>query len=323
MLILELLDSGPFENALVRSEMKVSVVIPVLNEERLLPLLLESLESQSFRDFEVLVADAGSTDRTVEIAHQFGARVVPGGRPAKGRNSGAAAARGEFLFFLDGDVKLPPDFLEFAIAEMQEQGFELATAWFDPDSAHPLDLVAFNLANLFVKISLRSDPHAAGFAIFVRKSLFERAGGFDETLHIAEDHEFVRRAANLAPLNMLKTTRLTVSVRRLEKEGRISYAGKCVRVELHRLFRGEIDSDIIEYEFGNFSDVEQTVFDRRIKDFLDRIAAINQFLNEAISRSFKNPNDDVVAGDRVRRTVAAFRDLREGIRKVLVRERGK
>ena len=90
---------------------RISVVIPALNEEKFLPVLLESLKNQTFKDYEVIVADAGSKDKTLEIAHSYGARVVPGGMPGPGRNRGAEVATGEFLFFFDSDVLLPNDFL--------------------------------------------------------------------------------------------------------------------------------------------------------------------------------------------------------------------
>jgi glycosyltransferase involved in cell wall biosynthesis len=73
--------------------MQFSIIIPTLNEEVLLPNLLRDLQAQTFRDFEVIVADAGSKDGTVDLAQSLGARVVPGGMPAVGRNRGAPGCR--------------------------------------------------------------------------------------------------------------------------------------------------------------------------------------------------------------------------------------
>ena len=61
--------------------MKVRIVVPALDEERLLPLMLNSVRKQDFQDYEIIVADAGSTDRTREIAAEAGAKVVEGGLP--------------------------------------------------------------------------------------------------------------------------------------------------------------------------------------------------------------------------------------------------
>jgi glycosyltransferase involved in cell wall biosynthesis len=230
--------------------MKASVIIPALNESGLLPKLLDRLDRQTFRDFEIIVADAGSTDGTREICRSRGVTLVEGGMPAVGRNRGAAVAHGERLFFFDADVLPPDDFLEKALAEMDAEGMRLATCWFEPDSDNPLDELLFELANYFVKLSLKTDPHAGGFAIFVDRELFDRVGGFDESLRLAEDHDFVKRAARHAPLHMLESTRIRMSVRRLEKDGRFSYSAKCVQVELYRLFKGEVTEDIVDYGFG-------------------------------------------------------------------------
>src|SRR3989344_5642131 len=107
--------------------MKISIVIPALNEEKCLPILLESIRKQDFRDYEIIVADANSTDRTADIARKYGAKVVAGGMPGPGRNKGARAAKGEFLYFFDSDVRFPKGFLRNTYEEMKKRGINLAT----------------------------------------------------------------------------------------------------------------------------------------------------------------------------------------------------
>lgn len=248
-------------------KIRVSVVIPTLNEERDLPQLLSSLQKQTFRDFEIIVADAGSKDRTRELAVEYGARVVEGGMPGVGRNRGAAVARGEYLFFFDADVILPEDFLAKAVHEMDEEFIDLATCVFYPQSELRLDKILFAFANLTVKLNANANPRAAGFCIFITKRLFDRIGGFDESLRLAEDHDLVERAAKFRPLHVLKSTSLTVSVRRLEKEGRFSLIRKYFQVEMHLLTKGKVRDDIIEYEFGNFQDESK----EQVKKAIDRL----------------------------------------------------
>lgn len=252
--------------------MKASVIIPTLNEAGLLPGLLDRLDRQTFRDFETIVADAGSTDGTRAICRARGVILTDGGMPAVGRNRGAAVARGERLFFFDADVIPPPDFLEKALEEMDAAGIRLATCWFEPDSDHPLDALLFELANQFVKLSLKTDPHAGGFAIFVDRDLFECVDGFDETLRLAEDHDFVKRAARHAPLHLLESTQIRMSVRRLEKDGRFSYSAKCLQVELHRLFKGEVTEDIVDYQFGYAPSDKGEGADEGLKRLIERMA---------------------------------------------------
>lgn len=237
--------------------MRISVIIPTLNEEEDLPVLLDSLSKQSCRDFEVIVADAGSSDNTVKIAKKYKARVVPGGMPGVGRNRGAEVAEGQYLFFLDADVRLPPDFLQNAADEMDERFLDLATCEFHPDSELKLDDIMFRFANLSVKMNQDLNPRAAGFCIFITRRLFRRIGGFDESLKLAEDHDLVQRASRFRPLRVLRNAYLKVSVRRLEKEGRFSLIQKYLKVEMHLLFKGNVREDIVDYEFGNFARKEE------------------------------------------------------------------
>ena len=99
--------------------MILSIIIPTYNEEEYLPVLLDSIKMQNFDDYEIIVADANSTDRTREIAEEYGCIVIDGGLPAVGRNKGAKAAKGEYLLFLDSDLMLTEDYLRDTIYEFQ------------------------------------------------------------------------------------------------------------------------------------------------------------------------------------------------------------
>ena len=111
----------------------LSVVIPTKNEEDCLPRLLMSIGQQTVSPIEVIVADAESTDSTVEIANKFGARVVRGGLPGPGRNRGAEVATGELIFFLDADVELLDErFFEKAINDFESKKLDIATTNITP-----------------------------------------------------------------------------------------------------------------------------------------------------------------------------------------------
>ena len=93
--------------------MRLSVVIPALNEEHHLGQLLSDIQRQSLRPEEVIVVDAGSCDSTVRIAEQSPDSVVLHSEPpvARGRNLGGYGAKGD-LIFLDADTRLPETFVE-------------------------------------------------------------------------------------------------------------------------------------------------------------------------------------------------------------------
>src|SRR5574341_89216 len=105
----------------------LSVIIPTLNEAKTIPTLLDALDAQIRKPDEIIVADAGSTDGTPDVARGRGARVVRGGRPGPGRNAGARAAVGDLLFFLDADVVPRPEFFAKALGEFEVNGYAVAT----------------------------------------------------------------------------------------------------------------------------------------------------------------------------------------------------
>jgi glycosyltransferase involved in cell wall biosynthesis len=250
--------------------MKVSIIIPALNEEAMLKRLLECIKTQDFDSYEVIVADARSKDKTRKVAAKYGCRVVDGGLPAVGRNAGAAVAQGEFLFFLDADVVLPQRFIRNVYNEMQDRYIDLATCEIRPLSDYRLDRILHRMMNLAVLLNLRIDPKAFGFCIFVTKRLFNLVGGFDETIYVAEDNDFVKRASEKSWLRYLSSAYIMASIRRFEKEGRLAYMKKGIKLNLYRTFKGEIHNDeVVKYEFDAFEKQESNE-DRDFLDWLER-----------------------------------------------------
>lgn len=266
--------------------MKVSIIIPTFNEEKYLPKLLDCLVSQTFRDFEIIVADADSNDDTVTIAKANGALVVPGGMPGVGRNRGAEYANGEYLFFLDSDIQVRQDFLEQAVAELDDRNIEIATCEAEPLSDLKIDKIIHKFANIFIKLYKDSNPRVPGYCILIKKSLFETIGGFNEAIKVAEDHDLVKRATEYSPLKIVRKTQIYVSVRRFAKEGRLPYIGKSLQIALHRTLRGEITDDSIEYDFGNFESQDDSVVS---KTLLRLEAEINN-LDKKVTELMKQNN---------------------------------
>lgn len=265
----------------------VSVIIPALNEESLLQELFEDFAAQHFREFEVIVADAHSTDNTRELALANGARVVTGGLPAAGRNAGARAAQGQFLFFLDADVRLDPYFIGSAYDEIQARFLDLATCPIVPLSDHPADVFLHDFTNLTILLGQFLDPHAPGSCVLVSKRLYERVGGFNQELKLAEDHDFVKRASAFRPLRVLQRSQIQFSVRRLEKEGRLNLAKKYLAVEFHRAFRGEIHDDIFDYAFGEFDAPTESLAPAKQKK-RERFVALGQKMQASVHQEYLN-----------------------------------
>lgn len=230
----------------------LSIIIPTFNEEKLLPQLLKSIKEQTFNDYEIIVADNNSTDLTRSIALKAGAKIVEGGLPARGRNNGAKVARGEWLLFLDADVILPPDFLEKTTAEIKELTLAAASCLINPLSDRMIDKFLHGVVNLYFQATKKFFAHAPGFCIFSKKEIHQLVGGFNEKIKIAEDHDYVLRISKLDKFDFLKSARIPVSVRRLDKDSRFNISVKYFAVELHLIFWGPVYSNIFNYKFGHF-----------------------------------------------------------------------
>ena len=232
--------------------MKLSVIIPTKNEERHLPLLLRQLEGQSRRPDEIIVADADSEDRTVEIAEKLGAKVVSGGLPGVGRNAGARIATGDMLLFLDADVTLhDTQQLEKALAQFTGRELDIATTDVYPEKGTKYDHFSHWVYNTYVRALTRISPHAPGFFILVHKDLHEEIGGFDETIFFCEDHDYAKRAAKIGTFGILRKLPIHVSIRRMDRDGRFNIAVKFLLAELHLIFLGPIRHQKFRYTFGH------------------------------------------------------------------------
>lgn len=235
-------------------ERRLSIIVPTLDEERLLPALLSSIELQDFRDYEVIVADAGSEDGTLEIAKKHGCRIVVGGRlPGIGRNNGAKAARGKYLLFLDADVVLPRDFLGTVINEFENRNLGVASCQMIPLSSRKFDSVFCDVLNGYFLLSQHIYPHAPGFCILARKGINDDINGFDERIKLAEDHDYVNRARKYGAFGILRGPKVFVSVRRAETDGRLNIIAKYLLCELYRIAIGEIRTDVFNYKFAHYN----------------------------------------------------------------------
>lgn len=230
---------------------KISIIIPTLNEEQSIGSLLRSIQQQTETSYEIIIADAGSTDQTTDIARQFGATVVDGGMPAVGRNCGARVAQGEYLLFLDADVLLTRNFLAEMISEFEEKELDVASCSVVPISDKTIDIILHGVANAYISLTQYFYPHAPGFCILVKKSVHDQLNGFDETLKLAEDHDYVNRAQKVGTFRILKNAKIFVSVRRLESDGRFSVSAKYALSEVYRMMKGEIRTDVFKYKFGH------------------------------------------------------------------------
>lgn len=182
--------------------MKISIIVPAFNEEKLISQTLRNLGSIVFpftrREWqtELIVCDNNSTDRTAQLALEAGARVVfePVNQIGRARNSGAAAATGDWLIFVDAD-SLPGEKLFEAVAQAIESGRYLAGgSTVKLDEHHPLASIGVALWN-FIS---RTQKFMAGSFIFCDAPAFREIGGFSKELFVSEELDLSKRLKKLA-----------------------------------------------------------------------------------------------------------------------------
>ena len=233
----------------------LSIIIPTLNEEKYLPSLLSCLSSQTFRNFEVIVVDGNSDDKTKEVIKKFSKALSIKTinshlrNVSFQRNLGLSKARYERILFLDADTSFGDDFLEKALEEIRERDINVCGCLLYPDSKKLIDRLFFFLFRTYVFL-FHGFLGGNGCCIFTLKSLHKKVKGFDESIIVSEDFDYTRRLRKFTKINLLNSVVVYTSVRRFEKYGRFRTGFKILLIGLYVLFIGKIRTDIFKYKFG-------------------------------------------------------------------------
>lgn len=210
--------------------MRISVVVPVLDEAACIVDALGALQSMRAQGHEVIVVDGGSTDATVALAGPLADRVVsaPRGRAAQ-LNAGAAQAHGEAYLFLHADTRLPEGatgMIETALRLRDWGRFNVRI-----ESAHPLLAMVGGMMNLRSRLT---GIATGDQAMFMTRSAFERSGGFPE-IALMEDLALSARLKAAGPPACLRA-KVVTSGRRWKQRGVLSTIALMWRLRLLYFF---------------------------------------------------------------------------------------
>lgn len=233
-----------------------SIIIPTLNEEESLPGLLSSIEKQNYKNFEIIICDSLSKDKTKKIALNFAKTTTLNFyqkkflRVSQARNYGAQKAKGDFLIFFDADVEIEEGFLSQINKKINQHRLDMLTVWNRAKKGLRGKFI-FGLMNVAMSLSTKFKPAANGPCIIVKKDKFFEVGGFDEDIVFGEDFDLTQRIAKTgARFMVFKKPILYVSPRRFEKEGIILSLYKSIKAILYQQFFGPIKKPIFEYQMG-------------------------------------------------------------------------
>jgi rSAM/selenodomain-associated transferase 2 len=193
----------------------LSIIIPTYNEQEKIAQILSVLTSEPDRNFieEIIVADGGSTDKTVEIAQASAKTIIIAGKNrAAQSNAGATVATGEILFFLHADSVPFPGFPNDIINAVKNN---YCSGCFR---------LLFDKAHWFLKANAwftRFDINAVRFGdqgLFVTKKVFDQCGGYNESLTLLDDQEIIHRLKKFTAFKVLDAY-ITTSARKYVKNG--------------------------------------------------------------------------------------------------------
>lgn len=178
--------------------MRLSIIIPAYNEQDYLPATLDAINAALPDDAEIIVVDNESTDATRQLAEQNGARVVAESEHniAKVRNTGAGAANGDVLVFIDADTIVRAGIFEKIIDAMTDKQCVggSAAAEYEPINSR-LIIAWFMLLWPFLG---KLTKMRGGALQFCRADIFRELGGYDTTIYVGEDIDFHWRLDKLA-----------------------------------------------------------------------------------------------------------------------------
>lgn len=204
----------------------VSVIIPALNEEGYIENTLKSVRKQKTSlDYEVIVADNNSEDRTVEIAEKYADRVVVARRKGVwfGRNAGAKKSKGKLLVFVDADTTIPTNYLQVVSAVLEDEEISGLSCAFEFDQrSRMLDAIQ-ELSNSYLLFKgMIGKGEILGFNNAVSRKTFFQVGGFPNKP--MEDGAFARKLWRKGRVIYLPEPHVITSARRISKNGAVTTA---------------------------------------------------------------------------------------------------
>jgi glycosyltransferase involved in cell wall biosynthesis len=206
---------------------EVSIIIPTYNEEKYIGAALSSIRRQKFpRAYEIIIGDGCSKDRTAKIARDYGARVVEEryGTPSGGRHTAALKARGKILAFTGADVEVARDWLEKAIAPIEQGKADWVLGSVTPLDGTPLeDALVFLLRPIAVLMNFLGLPYVYAENMVCKGKTYYKAGGFRPELITGEDTDLAIRLRKAGRFRFVNNANVKASMRRVHKWGYWKY----------------------------------------------------------------------------------------------------
>lgn len=196
--------------------MKLSIIIPTLNEEKKLPQLLDAIIPFTYTYDEIIVVDAESSDKTVSIAKKYGIKTIVSQKASRAyqMNLATASAQGDVFYFVHADV-LPPQSFRKDIEQSIKRGTDAGCYRFKFDKKTPM----LNFNSWWTRFNFMF-CRGGDQTLFVKRAVFDALDGFDEEYIIMEDFDFIKRLRKRYQFSILPKS-VIVSTRKYDKNSYI------------------------------------------------------------------------------------------------------
>jgi len=198
-----------------------SFILTTFNEELYIEPSLRSIANQTYENKEIIVVDAESKDKTVEIAKKYANKIlVKKCDMPNGRNEGAKLAEGEIFCFIDADIILLNDWLYTLLMPLENPSIVAAYHNLLPKETNYKARLAYQSADLVHETLRALNKYIMkATALALKRSIFEKIGGYTTKFAHCEDTDILLKLSKEGKIKFLKTTGGYFSTRRLEKYG--------------------------------------------------------------------------------------------------------
>ncbi len=198
-----------------------SVIIPAYNEEKYIEDCIKSVLNQDIprSDYEVIVVNNASTDKTAKVAKKTGAKIInePKKGTANARQAGFKVALGQIIATTDADTKVPTNWLKTFQKEFsKDPNLVAVSGMYNFYNGSPLLQLSTYLFNHYIFILLN---WYSGANLAVRKNAFEKVGGFKTNIPISEDSDLCRKLKKIGKVKRLANFKVSTSARRFKNYG--------------------------------------------------------------------------------------------------------
>jgi len=238
---------------------KITIVISTLNEEQYIKKLLVDILNSSYKNYEIIVSDNGSSDNTIMKVKSIKdwkkkIKIVQSKKkgPSCVRNYGARNLKSEYILFLDADSRMDSFFLENSIIEMEKRKLDIASYYIYSVNKRLFENIFIFFSNIISNIMQYITPISSA-GILIKTKIHNKIKGFDENITtVTENLDYLRRASKFGKFRIIKSSKDEFCFRRFQQEGKIKTAKKWVLGLFFHLLKIDLNKFPYEYKFGGF-----------------------------------------------------------------------